>query len=691
MPDPITRSGSYYSAPRDSNRVPTLLGVLNTDGVTPTPLEVNSSGQLLTTGSGGGGGATTIADGVTNTILASVLDLTDSNPLTVAIVNGTGDQITSFGGGTQYTQGGATVANPTGTAEIWFDGSGNPKSVTPSQPLPSNITDGTTAANVVAGDSGFNGVATASATKTYTFTTSASGAQIILANTPSEGFSWVEVYFSSVGSGLALQAQYSNTTSNYINLTSFANGFSAAFNNSVTAGAAVLSYSPIHGNYFQLNVTALTSGTFAGWVIFHNTQPIPSSISATQNGTWTVGSTSATGSAAPANAFYQGIINAAGNLQGIQAASATADGSAGNALVGGSQSIYNGGSFDRIRSATTASNTTGTGLLGVGNLGFDGTNYQLEGVTAANSTTTGTSGVSQLVSGTGFTTVTLTLNSGSPNTGWYDMLNYAWVSVEILTNTTPATLTWQTSGDSSETNIRSTALYDSAAAVNGFTLTSASTNATYSGPRTGRYFRVSSNNGAGTTTLVLTFYSVPSSIVSTNSIGSNSATGSAVPANAFYMAASDATNLVGLRVNISDNTSNSSLLGVTTTSYNNSGWDRTRNNTTGVIIAAGATSGSSVTTTTYNARSMAIIINVSAYTSGTITIAINGITSSGYSYPLISSVTGLAATGVSIYRIGPGLTPSAGLVTNDLLPRSVQVIIGGTFSATFGVDYELSV
>ena len=39
------------------------------------------------------------------------------------------------------------------------------------------LTDGTNTANVVAGDSGFNGVATASATKTYTFTTSASGAQ----------------------------------------------------------------------------------------------------------------------------------------------------------------------------------------------------------------------------------------------------------------------------------------------------------------------------------------------------------------------------------------------------------------------------------------------------------------------------------------------------------------------------------
>ena len=44
------------------------------------------------------------------------LDLSSSNPLTVAIVDGSGDQITSFGGGTQYTEDAAAAANPVGTA-----------------------------------------------------------------------------------------------------------------------------------------------------------------------------------------------------------------------------------------------------------------------------------------------------------------------------------------------------------------------------------------------------------------------------------------------------------------------------------------------------------------------------------------------------------------------------------------------
>lgn len=41
--------------------------------------------------------------------------------------------------------------------------------------------------------------------------------------------------------------------------------------------------------------------------------------------------------------------------------------------VGG---VYNGTSYDRQYSANAASGTTGTGLLGVGNLGFDGTNWR---------------------------------------------------------------------------------------------------------------------------------------------------------------------------------------------------------------------------------------------------------------------------------------------------------------------------
>jgi hypothetical protein len=52
------------------------------------------------------------------TLGATVRDTGTNDSLNVAIVDGSGNQITSFGGGTQYTEDDAAAANPTGTAPI---------------------------------------------------------------------------------------------------------------------------------------------------------------------------------------------------------------------------------------------------------------------------------------------------------------------------------------------------------------------------------------------------------------------------------------------------------------------------------------------------------------------------------------------------------------------------------------------
>lgn len=69
------------------------------------------------------------------------LDLTNSNPAAVAIVDADGTQITSFGGGTQYTEG-DTDDSITGTAILWEDGSDTLRAVSAAKPLPINITSG---------------------------------------------------------------------------------------------------------------------------------------------------------------------------------------------------------------------------------------------------------------------------------------------------------------------------------------------------------------------------------------------------------------------------------------------------------------------------------------------------------------------------------------------------------------------
>jgi len=89
--------------------------------------------------------AGSIVDGATPTIKATVASLAGSNPLAVEVVDGTGTQITSFGGGTQYTTGDPTAGNPIGTMPV-FDNGGSVSDVSLSNGLPVNIVAGTTLA-----------------------------------------------------------------------------------------------------------------------------------------------------------------------------------------------------------------------------------------------------------------------------------------------------------------------------------------------------------------------------------------------------------------------------------------------------------------------------------------------------------------------------------------------------------------
>jgi hypothetical protein len=188
---------------------------------------------------------------------------------------------------------------------------------------------------------------------------------------------------------------------------------------------------------------------------------------------------------------------------------------------------------------------------------------------------------------------------------------------------------------------------------------------------------------------------VAASQTGTWTVGSNSATGSAVPANAFYLAVQNTSgNLTGLSTVRGNAVAGTFYLGVANTMANaQSGatYDAMMNNTTGVVLATGTTTSSAgVTITTYNASKAVIVVNISAFTSGSLTVAINGISSSGYSYPILTS-TALSATGVTPLRIFPSATPSANAVANDMVPRSLQVVTTVSGTLTYGIDYELSV
>lgn len=108
---------------------------------------------------------------------------------------------------------------------------------------------------------------------------------------------------------------------------------------------------------------------------------------------------------------------------------------------------------------------------------------------------------------TGATTTTITLNAGTPNGSWYDLLNYPFITAEVLTNT-GTTITWQTSGDVSQTVVSSMGFGLAGNTANSVSNTVASgTTGNYYAGRIGRWFRPSSNaSGGNSATVVLTFY-----------------------------------------------------------------------------------------------------------------------------------------------------------------------------------------
>lgn len=89
-----------------------------------------------------------LTDGTTD---AEVVPLTGYNAQAVAIVDGDGNQLTSFGGGTQYTEG-ATDATITGTAMLWEDAGDTLVVPSASKPFPVEIVAGAGSGGTAAAD-----------------------------------------------------------------------------------------------------------------------------------------------------------------------------------------------------------------------------------------------------------------------------------------------------------------------------------------------------------------------------------------------------------------------------------------------------------------------------------------------------------------------------------------------------------
>lgn len=91
------------------------------------------------------------------------------------------------------------------------------------------------------------------------------------------------------------------------------------------------------------------------------------------------------------------------------------------------------------------------------------------------------------------------------------------------------------------------------------------------------------------------------------------------------------------------------------------------------------------------AGGLIVVVEITAFTAGSITVTINGVTPTGTLYPILVSAA-LAATGVTRLQISPSLTAVANLKANDLLPDVIRITVGvgGAQSITYSISAVLA-
>lgn len=275
----------------------------------------STNGALNANVQGGSGGEVTIIDGAGTGNQAAVMS-GSNNALAIALTNSSGDRVNPA------TE--DTLSNINSTLAT-IDGK---------TPSIGQSTMSGSAPVAIASDQSNIPVANNYLSVPFSTTTPA-----MVATTDAGNYRWVSVQINTQGTSSVITFQSSNDNTNWNSMalqSSAAIGGTGSTQTAPTA-ASITYHGPLAGRYFRLNVSGISAGTTAGTVTFSTLPSAMQSINtfSAQNGTWTVGSNSATGSAVPANAFYLGARNSAGNLAGVQLAS-DAINTTGNQFIGSS-------------------------------------------------------------------------------------------------------------------------------------------------------------------------------------------------------------------------------------------------------------------------------------------------------------------------------------------------------------------
>lgn len=230
-----------------------------------------------------------------------------------------------------------------------------------------------------------------------------------------------------------------------------------------------------------------------------------------------------------------------------------------------------------------------------------------------------------------------------------DVGNYAWASVQITSQGTSSTVTFQGSNDNATwVTILATN------AVNGTGATTSTVAAIYQVPLGFRYFRLNVTGiSAGTTAGVIQFFanprqSTPGGLVSQPTDGASAAAPLSVAS--FQSGFNSATAT----------------------------WDRWRSNQDSISLLASAARTTTQTVadqTNFNGRGVVVTLDVTSAGTGSITLEIDYKDPvSGKYLPLLTGAA-VVANGTTQYTVYPGITAAANAAASMILPRTWRVVV----------------
>ena len=294
--------------------------------------------------------------------------------------------------------------------------------------------------------------------------------------------------------------------------------------------------------------------------------------------------------------------------------------------------VYNPGTsqWERTRSANGADGTTGTGLLGVGNMVFDGTNWQ------------------QLLGDT----------SGRP------LVNGPAAAGASATGVNPFAVAGLNSGNNQPVGAFNQAS-DGLSAAAAFCLEVGALGRLINAA--GTMDRQRSANGATNTT-------------GTGLLGAG-------------VLGFDGTNYQALRVGLVTGAGAGAVLNSLPLNFNAATYDANRNNTDETVLTSAArTTIQTVTFTNYNSTHLRVVLDVTTAGTGSITLSIEA--QDAISGKWVALLTGAAVTTVStnVYEVGPSLTAAANATANRALSRNMRIVVthNNANTITYSVGRQLT-